>query len=109
MKTCTDRVTLSDGATVRVRVERGITDDAVLHEQNSNNPGGGGRIYWSGQNLYLMFDGRELLPMQNPRYEFAGTADEAAENALAFFTECAENCIQHANAEGIPVRACYGA
>ncbi|MEW1694508.1 hypothetical protein [Streptomyces sp. NPDC091278] len=108
MKSHTDHAPLSDGATVRVRIERGLTDDAVLHELNTNNPGGGGRIYWSGQNLYLMLD-RELLPMQNPRYEFAGTADEAAEMALAFFTECAENCIRHAQAEGIPVQACYGA
>jgi hypothetical protein len=108
MTTHTDRATLSDGATVRVRIERGITGDAVLHELNANNPNGGSRIYWSGEGLYLMLRD-DLLRMQNPRYEFAGTATEAAEKALAFFTECAESCIRHAQAEGIPVQACYGA
>ncbi|MFJ3974861.1 hypothetical protein [Streptomyces sp. NPDC090021] len=107
MKPYTDRMTLSDGATIRVRIERGLTGDAVLHELNSNNWRGGGRIYWSGGALYLMF-GDELLQMQNSRYETAGTTAEAAEKALAFFTECAENCIRHAQAEGIPVRDCYG-
>jgi hypothetical protein len=107
MKPYTDRMTLSDGATVRVRIERGITGDAVFHELNSNNWRGGGRIYWSGEGLYLMF-GDDLLRMQNSRYESAGTAAEGAEKALAFFTECAENCIRHARGEGIPVSQCYG-
>ncbi len=108
MKTHTDRLTLSDGASMRVRIERGLTGDAVFHEQNANNPRGGGRIYWSGEGLYLMF-GDGLLRMQNPRFEMAQTLSDAAEKALAFFVECAENCIQHAKAEGIPVHACYGA
>ncbi|MGW3336182.1 hypothetical protein ACWDCL_01710 [Streptomyces sp. NPDC001009] len=110
MKPYTDRLTLSDGATVRVRIERGLTDDAVLHELNSNNWKGGGRIYWSGSALYLMWGERdELLPIQNPRYESAGTVTEAAAKALAFFAHCAENCITHARTWGIPVQSCYGA
>ncbi|MFE0104162.1 hypothetical protein [Streptomyces sp. NPDC059009] len=107
MKPYTDRVSLSDGATIRVRIERGATGDAVLHELNSNNWQGGGRIYWRGERLFLMF-GDELLAMQNARYEFAGTLADAAEKAVAFFVECAENCIRHAKSEGIPVSACYG-
>ncbi|NUV86619.1 hypothetical protein G6W61_10415 [Streptomyces sp. KAI-26] len=106
MKPYTDRVTLSDGATVRVRIERGMTGDAVLHELNSNNWAGGGRIYWSGGNLYLMF-GDELLAMQNARYDMAGSVTQAAEKALAFFVECAENCIRHAKHEGVDISACY--
>ncbi|WP_371671250.1 hypothetical protein OG985_28690 [Streptomyces sp. NBC_00289] len=108
----TQPATLSDGATVRVRVERGLTDDAVFHEQNSNNPNGGGRIYWSGQGLYLMWGGGEreqMLRMQDPRFESADSIADAAAKALAFFTQCAEGCIRHAQAEGIPVRACYAA
>lgn len=45
--------------------------------------------------------------MKNPRFETAGTADDAAELAIAFFAECAEVSIQHARAEGIPVEHCY--
>ena len=106
MKPYTDRVTLSDGAAIRVRIERGMTGDAVFHELNSNNWAGGGRIYWSGGSLYLLF-GDELLAMQNSRYESAGTLAEAAETALAFFVECAENCIRHAKSEGVDISACY--
>ncbi|MFF7254821.1 hypothetical protein [Streptomyces microflavus] len=108
MKPYTDRVTLSDGATIRVRVERGAMGHVMLHELNSNNWRGGGRILWYGERLHLMF-GEEPHAMQNPRFEFAGTVEEAAEKALAFFVECAENCIRHAQGEGIPVSACYGA
>ncbi|MEV3858449.1 hypothetical protein AB0J38_29560 [Streptomyces sp. NPDC050095] len=108
MKPYTDRVTLSDGATIRVRIERGITGDAVFHELNSNDWSGGGRIYWLGERLFLMF-GDELLAMRNARYELAGTLAEAAETALAFFVECAETCISHAKSEGIPVSDCYAA
>ncbi|MFF7021436.1 hypothetical protein ACFY97_10515 [Streptomyces klenkii] len=106
MTTHTETITLSNGAKLRVRIERGPTNDVVLHEQNDLNPFGGGRIYWLGRVLFLMF-GDELLRMQNARYEFAETASEAAEKALAFFAECAETCIQHAKAEGIPVENCY--
>ncbi|WP_042800936.1 hypothetical protein [Streptomyces sp. C] len=107
MKTHTDRLPLSDGASIRVRIERGLTGDAVFHEQNTNNPRGGGRVYWSGEGLYLMF-GNELLRMQNSRFEFAETVADAAEKSLAFFVECAESCIRHARDEGIPVSQCYG-
>ncbi|MFF4244329.1 hypothetical protein ACFYY2_07615 [Streptomyces sp. NPDC001822] len=104
--THTEAVTLSDGATVRVRIERGPMGDAMLHEQNSNNWRGGGRIYWRGRRLHLMF-GDDSMPMQNPRFEFADDVDEAAEMALAFFVECAESCVTHAKGEGIPVQSCY--
>ncbi|MER6314591.1 hypothetical protein ABT237_12585 [Streptomyces sp. NPDC001581] len=106
MTSYTETITLSNGAKLRVRIERGLTNDVVLHEQNDLNPFGGGRIYWLAGVLFLMF-GDELLRMQNARYEFAETASEAAEKALAFFLECAETCIQHAKAEGIPIADCY--
>ncbi|MCC2278921.1 hypothetical protein LKL35_26345 [Streptomyces sp. ET3-23] len=106
MSTQTETVTLSDGATLRVSIERGPTGDAVFHERNTNNPRGGGRIYWRGEHLYLLFND-ELLAMQDPRFEFAHGEADAAEKALAFFVQCAESCIQHARAEGIPVEHCY--
>ncbi|MFE7124059.1 hypothetical protein [Streptomyces sp. NPDC057617] len=99
-------VTLSDGAGLRVRIERGLTGDAVFHERNANNPSGGGRIYWRGERLYLMFND-ELLAMQDPRFEFAVSEADAAEKALAFFVQCAEGCIAHAAEWGIPVEQCY--
>src|SRR5262245_9761841 len=108
MKPYTDRVRLSDGATIRVRIERGPTGDAVLHELNSNNWQGGGRIYWRGERLFLLF-GDELLVMQNARYEFAGTLADAAETALALVVECAAHCIRHAQRAGIPLSDCYAA
>ncbi|MFJ9158714.1 hypothetical protein ACIRPS_18165 [Streptomyces griseoviridis] len=106
MSTHTEAVALSDGASLRVRIERGPTGDAMFHERNANNPSGGGQIYWFGEHLYLIFNG-ELLAMQDPRFEFAGTVDEAAEKALAFFVQCAEGCITHAREWGIPVAQCY--
>lgn len=108
MRNHTETVTLSDGATLRVRIERGPMGDVMLHEENGNNGNGGGRIYWRTSRLYLMF-GDKAMPMENPRFENADTIAEAAEMALAFFVECAENCIQHAKAEGIPVEHCYTA
>ncbi|MFE7479993.1 hypothetical protein [Streptomyces sp. NPDC057552] len=106
MTTYTETITLSNGAKLRVRIERGLTGGVVLHERNDLNPFGGGRIYWLGQVLFLMF-GDELMRMQNARYEFAKTESEAAEKALAFFAECAETCIRHAVAEGVAIESCY--
>lgn len=106
MSNYTETVTLSDGATLRVRIERGRAGDVMLHEQNANHGGGGSRIYWRSSRLYLMV-GDEMHAMVNPRFEHAESVDEAAELALGFYVECAESCIRHARAEGIPVAHCY--
>ncbi|MFI9205263.1 hypothetical protein [Streptomyces sp. NPDC053048] len=106
MNTHTETFSLSNGAALSVRIERGPAGDVMLHEQNTMNPHGGGRIYWRISRLYLM-NGDEAMPMRNPRFECAETVGEAAELALGFFVECAESCIQHARAEGIPVEHCY--
>jgi hypothetical protein len=109
MKTHTDPLTLSDGATIRVRIERGPTGDAMLHEEYGRHPHGSA-IYWRGNRLFLVWgQDRELLPIENPYFEFAETVEDAAKIALAFFALTAEEVIAHARESGIPVEACYAA
>lgn len=105
MKTHTDPITLSDGATIRVRIERGPTGDAIFHEDYARHPHGSA-IYWRGHQLYLLW-GDKLHPIELPRFESADSLSEAAETALAFFAKCAEDTIAHARDQGIPVEECY--
>ncbi|WP_236246500.1 hypothetical protein [Streptomyces sp. CC210A] len=105
MKTHTDPITLSDGATIRVHIKRGPTGDALFSE-DYNRHRDGSEIYWRGHRLYLLW-GDRLHPIEHPRFESATTLDDAAETALAFFAKCAEDTIAHAREHGIPVEACY--
>ncbi|MFI5942174.1 hypothetical protein ACIBCB_18215 [Streptomyces uncialis] len=99
-------IPLSTGDLLGVRVERGPTGDVMVHERNPYSLEAGGRIYWRGDRLHLLV-ADEQVPIKDPRFETAATADDVAELALAFFVQCAESAIQHARAEGIPVEHCY--
>ncbi|PCG86388.1 hypothetical protein CIB93_09150 [Streptomyces sp. WZ.A104] len=105
MKTRTEPITLSDGATIRVRIERGPTGDTILHEDYARHHDASA-IYWRGHQLYLVWED-QLHPIEHPQFKLATTLDEAAETALAFFAKCAEDTITHAREHGIPVEACY--
>lgn len=104
MSKYTDPATLSDGTTLKVRIERGIAT-TVYHEVPSRDRPAGSMVRIDS-GMYLVVQGH-LYPVMVDRYSHAGNDAEGAEIALAFFTESAEACIEHAQVEGIPIEQCY--
>jgi hypothetical protein len=99
-----DPISLSDGTTITVRIERG-PGGTVYHEVPSRRRPGS-RLMRIGTGMFLVM--RESIgPIEDPRFAHAGDDAEGAEVALAFFAESAEACIQHAREFNIPVERCY--
>ncbi|MFG3223288.1 hypothetical protein ACGF07_00710 [Kitasatospora sp. NPDC048194] len=104
MSSYTDTVTLTDGTTLKIRTERGITGTVYREIPSRQRPAGS--LMRIGNTMHLVTRGY-LTPIVPDRWSRAADDKEGAAIALAFFTESAEACIEHAKAEGIPVEQCY--
>ncbi|MFI8815703.1 MULTISPECIES: hypothetical protein [unclassified Streptomyces] len=100
--------TLSDGTTVRVKVER-ATIGTHFHEVPSRKRKANSMLRMGNSMFAVVGPRQDLIPVRHPDYEYASTDDEGARKALAFFVECAESCIKEAKRERISVEQCYGA
>ncbi|PPT14834.1 hypothetical protein [Streptomyces cinnamoneus] len=104
MSKYTDTVTLTDGTTLKIRIERGIAGTVFREVPSRQRPAGS--LMRIGTAMHLVTRSH-LTPIVPDRWASAADDAEGAEIALAFFTESAEACIEHASAEGIPVEQCY--
>lgn len=98
--------TLSDGTTIKIRVERGIIG-TVFHEVPSRKRKSGALLRMGNRMCLLVKDGKDFVPIRHPDYEYAADDKAGADAALRFFVDSAEATIKHAAEEGIPVEDCY--
>jgi hypothetical protein len=98
--------TLSDGTTVRVKVQRTIAG-TYFHEVPSRKRKANSMMRLGTSMFAICGPRQDLVPVSNSKYDYAGSDDDGARKALAFFVECAEGCIKEAEKEGIPVEQCY--
>ncbi|MBF9135287.1 hypothetical protein I0C86_41285 [Plantactinospora sp. S1510] len=99
--------TLSDGTTIRVRIERGIVG-SVYHEVPSRKRPGG-RLMRVDSHMFLLAGKRDdMVPVSHPDYAYAADDTAGAALALRFFVEGAESIIREATKDGLPVEQYYG-
>jgi hypothetical protein len=97
---------LSDGTTIRVKVERTIA--GTFFREIPSRKRKATSMMRLGHSMFAIVGPRQdLIPVRHPSYEYAASDDDGARKALAFFVECAESCIKEAEKEGIPVEQCY--
>lgn len=96
---------LSDGTTLAIRTDRGIAGTTFTEVPSRKRPAG--TLMRIDRRMYLVLR-KQLVPITHPDYEYAADDKQGAAKALAFFTDSAESCIQHAAEQGIDVADCYG-
>lgn len=97
---------LSDGTTIRVKVERTIAG-TYFREVPSRKRKANSMMRLGNQMFTILGPRQDLIPVRHPNYDYASSDDAGARKALAMFVEVAESCIKHAEEEGIPVEQCY--
>ncbi|MFG1602866.1 hypothetical protein [Actinoplanes sp. NPDC049265] len=97
---------LTDGTTIRVRRSRTLTGTYFTEVHSvrgvSENP-----LLWMNGGIYALYGNGDMTRISHPDYSYASSEAEAGRKALAFFVACAEDVIEYATKEGIPVADCY--